>query len=93
MSSIFFRTLVGSSSVMGAYGFSRGYRSNDGSPTLTMDRINNGFLNGVLYCTPVFNVVHLSRLLNRLEVDYLGLDPNLYKSQYREVTGECMDTF
>lgn len=93
MNNVFFKSLITTSGVMGVYGFSRGYRSNDiaGQPRLTMDRINNGFLNGVLYCTPLFNVVHFSRLLNRLEVEYLDLDPEMYKNEYREITGVCKD--
>lgn len=93
MNNAIFKTLVTTSGVMGVYGFSRGYRANDRNyERLTMDRINNGFLNGILYSTPFFNIIHLSRLLNRLEVQYLGLDPDEYKSEYTEITGVCKDT-
>lgn len=94
MNSYFAKTLFGFSSMMGVYGFSRGYRSLDhnGREPLSMDKVTHGFLNGLLYTAPIFNIIYVSRLINRIEIEYLDLNRDNYKSEYREIVGDCMDT-
>ena len=91
----FERTLGAFSLLMGTYGFTRGYRSQiePSKKVLTMERIGYGLFNGILYSMPVLNILYFSRLMNRIEIEYYGLDKKRYISEYKEVIGECMDTF
>jgi len=88
------KAFIGFSSMMGVYGFSRGYRSRDfsGKEPLTIDKFTHAFVNGLLYTVPPFNVVYISRFLNRIEIEYFDLNRDEYKSEYRETVGNCSDT-
>lgn len=92
---MFSRSLTTFCTCMGIYGFSRGYRSEqfDGSCRLTTDKISSSIFNGMLYSIPVYNLLHFSRLLNRLEIEHKNLDKEKYKSEYKEINGECKSTF
>lgn len=91
---MFARLLTTFCTGMGVYGFSRGYRSEiDGRSKLTMDKISSSILNGMLYSIPIFNMYHFSRLLNRIEIEHKNLDPEKFKSEYKEIDGECKFTF
>ena len=90
----FSRGLIGFCSSMSVYGVTRGYRAQNirDKDTLTSGRIANGIFNGLLYAVPIVNIGPTIRLINRLEIDYKGLNPNDYKDNYREFIGECDDT-
>jgi hypothetical protein len=80
---------------MGLYGYTRGFRSTssyDKSPRLTTQKLSMGFFNALLYSAPVYNLWPLARLVDRLEIDYNGLDKTQYKDAFIELVGECYDT-
>lgn len=92
---MFSRSLTTFCTCMGMYGVSRGYRSEqfDGSCQLTTDKISSSVLNGLMYSVPIFNLYYLSKLLNRLEIEHKQLDPVKFRSEYKEINGECKSTF
>lgn len=89
------KAFIGYTSYMSVYGFSRGYRSEYRSEKkeLLMNRIKVGLLNGMLYAIPIWNVCHLVKLVNRIEIHNKCLNPRDYSAEYQEVSGECYDTF
>lgn len=93
--SVFSKGLITYCSTIGAYGFYRGFRSKERGEEhrLLMDRFTTGFANGLMYSAPFFNFVYISRLMNRLEIEYRELNPQDYTSEYKEINGYCMDTW
>lgn len=94
---LLFKTFIVTNTSFGLYGFSRGYRSsstyNPDNEKLTSDRIFSGSLNCLFYMIPPWNLFYITKLLNRMEIEYKNLDKNLYNSEYKELTGTCKDTF
>lgn len=82
---------------LGAYGFSRGYRSGSkyepNHERLTSHKILDGTINSIFYMIPPWNLYYVTKLLNRMEIEYKNLDKSLYKSAYEDLTGTCEDTF
>ena len=81
---------------LGAYGFTRGLRSNyDTSPRklLVSERLSGSIVNSCMYFAPFFNVYHIYRLFNRIEIRARGLNKEDYKDQYLEpFSGYCFHT-
>jgi len=92
---------------MGVYGAHRGYRSQretlrkDGDYTylytdprpLTGDKITSAFVNGCFYSLPIFNLLMVHKLVNRLEIQKRGLKKDDYQENYSEsFVGYCYDT-
>lgn len=79
---------------MGMYGFSRGFRAqyNQDKERLTSDKITNAAFNGLFYAAPIANIGPTIRLINRLEIEYKGLNASDYKDNYREFVGDCEET-
>jgi len=81
---------------MGLYGFTRGYRSTPLSETsskrLITDKLHAGFFNTLMYSAPVVNLWPFVRLINRLEIEYNGLEKQHYKDSFKELVGDCYDT-
>jgi hypothetical protein len=95
MSSYFGKVLVGFCSTMSVYGFTRGYRAQEGKiikESLTSDKIANATINSLFYAMPIMNIGPTLRLINRLEIEHKRLHKDDYKDNYREFVGECMDT-
>ena len=78
---------------MGGWGFSRGYRSNDNHKKLTSEKLFISSANAIIYATPIINIFPTIRLINRMEIEYKGLDQTNFKSSYEEFSGVCHDTF
>lgn len=81
---------------MGIYGFTRGFRSEyEKSPRkiLFSERIVGSVANSCMYFTPIWNLHHLYRLFNRVEILIRGLDKEEYKINYEEpFSGNCFHT-
>lgn len=78
---------------MGGWGFSRGYRSNDNTKTLTSEKLFISSTNAIMYATPIINFIPLIKLVDRMEIKYKNLDKENFKSSYKEFSGVCYDTF
>ena len=93
---------------MALYGFTRGYRAeynkpnvllSSGSlasptscPRLLSHRLTAGMVNGFIYGLPGWNIIYLSQLTNRLEIEWRGLSPADYPEAYHEEGGGwCLD--
>jgi hypothetical protein len=77
---------------MGLYGFTRGFRSETESKRLITDKLAAGFFNSLMYSAPIVNLWPLTRLVNRLEIDYNDLEKKQYQDSFRELVGDCYDT-
>jgi len=81
---------------MGAYGFTRGFRSrteNESFPRLVTERISEGLVNSLIYVSPFWNIYPMFCLFNRVEICIRGLKKEDYKIYYREPLSEyCFDT-
>ena len=94
------KVLVRTHLFIGLYGFTRGYRSipyevkydTTGQRVLLTQKISNGLMNGLIYCTPILNIPMVMSCINRIEIKARGLEPNKYVSSYQEWTGMCYDT-
>lgn len=82
---------------MGLYGFTRGVRVqnkpslHEKVPLLIGDRLVNGLCAMCVYALPGWNIYMLSRLMNRVEIDYKGWDPEHFPDEYEEGIGYCKD--
>lgn len=80
---------------MGLYGYTRGFRSispHENEPRLITHKLSSGFFNALLYSAPIVNLWPASRIIDRLEIEYNGLDKSQYKDSFTELVGECYDT-
>jgi hypothetical protein len=87
--------VVGYCSIMGLYGFTRGYRCENRYtkvPMLMTERIFNGFIAGCVYSNPFLNFWQFKKLVNRIEISYYKLDKKDYTDCYDEICGICYDT-
>lgn len=93
----FFNSFLVLNTSLGIYGFSRGYRSGSkyepNHEKLTSHKILGGTINSIFYMIPPWNLYYVTKLFNRMEIEYKNLDKGLYKSEYEDITGECKDTF
>lgn len=93
---LLFKTFVFTNTSLGLYGFSRGYRSsstyNVDNEKLTSNKILDGTINSIFYMIPPWNLYNVTKLLNRIEIEYRNLDKSLYNSEYEDLTGRCTDT-
>ena len=81
---------------MWVYGFTRGLRSNFNNttrkPTISQ-RFFGSLANATMYFIPIFNISHIYRLLNRIEIHLRGLKKEHYKADYQEpFCGICKHT-
>lgn len=94
---LFYRYYVRYSIGMGLYGITRGYRSEPKqqgvSPPLLADRVVLSIANGFVYSLPGWNVVHMLKLVNRMEIRMRGWNPADYPLSYEEcMMAHCSDT-
>jgi len=89
------KILFGFQSIMGLYGFTRGYRSYDSKDEirLTTTKLMNGFSNAFFYTMPFVNIPSFLYLIDRFEIKIKGLDNKKkeFRSCYKEWTGFCDD--
>lgn len=92
-----FKSFVVLNTSLGVYGFSRGYRAGSkyepNHERLTSNKILGGTINSIFYMIPPWNIFYVTKLLNRIEIEYKNLDKSLYKSEYEDLIGTCEDTF
>ena len=53
-------------------------------PRLLSHRVTMGMINGFIYSLPGWNIVYLSQLTNRVEIEWMGLSPADYPDAYHE---------
>lgn len=88
-SKLFYYTHLG----MGAYGVYRGFNI-EGSNKISMpERVINSLFNGVMYITPIFNLIQVVKFVNRVEIDYRRLDKDTSNFIYCEINGKNQNVF
>ena len=63
------------------YGTSRGYSSVKDTKKLALEKLV--IVNGLMYATPICNMISFIRLLNRVEIEYYDLDKTYFGTEYR----------
>jgi len=57
------------------------------------DRILGGIVSGLLHMLPGWNLVALTRLVNRIDIQRRGVEKDPYFKQYEEFNGYNLSTF
>jgi len=100
------RLFIGVQTMMGVYGFTRGYRSKPynqykfksdkdklENELLLTTKCINGLLNGWMYSMPILNIPMILNLCDRIEIEMKGYNKEEYVKSYVEwIDGKCDDT-
>jgi hypothetical protein len=81
---------------MCVYGITRGYRIKsyyDDKPLLFTDKLFSAITCGYIYGLPIVNLMYLKSFIDRIEIHTKGLNNEIYKDSYKEMTGICDKTF
>lgn len=78
---------------MGAYGFSRSWRSESKSDKLHVDKIIESTFNGIAYGIPgPYQIYGVYSLFKRLEIYLTNKNNKEYKDAFEEIGGRCYST-